>query len=355
MANNLSSKCSSCGYSLVFSPETQTLKCPQCGGSKLIKMTDALNKREYTRQSQVVRNTDSNMLFMCDSCGAKSNINENKISGICPYCGSSNVHQLADAIEFKPDGIIPFQITKDKAREKYRNWLKTRKFVPNKLKNSAKINKMEGVYFPCWNFDFNVNSQISGVGINEHTRTYYRTGPNGTQIPVHDTYTTRHPFSGSRFDNFTNFLQVGNNNISQWELQELGNYGLEKLKVFSPEYLLGFLSSGYETDLHESFKNTKQIAKEEVTSRAKMQFHYDRYESLDVKSDFNSIMWQYIYLPVWICNFKYQKKSYKFLVNGYTGYVSGKVPRSGWKIFGLVAGILAAVGVIGLLIYMFSK
>lgn len=348
-----SSKCSSCGYSYVFSPEKQALACPQCGSVCAINVPSAMAKKELTPESNVKRNSDASAVYECENCGAKTNVDESNVSGVCPYCGSTNLHSLADAIKFEPDAIVPFQISKSKAREKYKEWLKTRKFVPNKLKNSAKINKMEGCYFPCWNYDFNVQSAYHGVGVNHHTKTVYR-NVNGQRVSHSETYETHHPFSGSRFDVFDNYLMSANSQISQNELTALGNFGLQTLKVYSPEFLLGFLSSGFSVDLQEGFKTAKEDAKLEIVSRIKREHSYDDYEKFSVRSVFNSVMWRYIYLPVWICNFNYQKKQYRFLVNGYSGYVTGKVPRSGWKIFGLVFGILLAIGAVVLLALKFS-
>ena len=348
-----SSKCSSCGYSYVFNPETQTLVCPQCGGMSSINASLAAQKKELTPQSFVKQNEDATPVYECENCGAKTNVNENSVSGVCPYCGSTNLHSLADNIKFEPDAIVPFQISKQKAREKYKEWLKTRKFVPNKLKNSAKINKMEGCYFPCWNYDFNVQSAYHGVGVNTHTKIVYR-NVNGQRVPHSETYETRHPFSGNRFDVFNDYLVSANSQISQNELTALGNFGLQNLKVYSPEFLLGFLSSGFNTGLQDGFDMAKEDVKMEIVSRVKREHRYDNYENFSVRSAFNSVMWRYIYLPVWICNFNYQKKQYRFLVNGYSGYVTGKVPRSGWKIFGLVFGILLAIGAVVLLALKFS-
>lgn len=348
---NLNSKCSSCGYTLLFSPEKQALVCPQCGSVVLIKSGDASDvKKDYNPNSKVERNLNVSSVFECSGCGAKTSINETNVIGTCPYCGSSNVHELANAIEFEPDAIVPFKITKDAACEKYKHWIKTRKFVPNKLKSNAKINKMEGYYLPTWSFDYNVNSTFKGVGVNEHSKTVHERGTDGNMYPVTKRYTTRHPFSGTRFDVFKNKVHTATSQINQHELTKLGNFGLEKLKVYSPEYLLGFASAGLNVDMHLGFENLKHETKQEVESLVKMQYRYDRYERFNLECMFNTITWQFIYLPVWICNFKYTKKEYRFLVNGHTGYVTGKVPRSPFKIGALVLGILAVVGAVVALI-----
>ena len=335
------SKCQSCGYSMSFDPITQSLKCPQCGNVKSIKSQEITGKKEYNSQSEVKCNKNASLRLECENCGAKTSA-ENNVNGVCPYCGSTNLKHLSNAIKFRPDAVIPFKLTKEQAIEKYRAWLGNKKCVPNKLKGTAKLNKMEGEYFPSWDFDFNVDSKIDGVGINTHTRKV-TVNVNGQPVTRTETYTTRHPFSGKRFDVFTDYLNPGHSDITGYEFRDLGYWDMSDLKVYSPEYLLGFVSKEFTYGLHDSFKNVTREAKEEITSRAKRQFRYDNYEYINVKSTFNSIMWRYIYLPVWISSFVFNKKSYRFLVNGSTGRVTGKVPRSGWKIFGLVMGILVGV------------
>ncbi len=353
---NLTSKCDSCGYSMVFNPDNGMLSCSHCGSSKVINSEVVSNKRVYDANSSVARNVNTTNVLECDGCGAKTNLTEQSVSGVCPYCGSTNLHKFTQTLDFTPDGIVPFAISKQKAREHYKEWIKTRKFVPNALKSSAKINKMEGHYFPCWNYDFNVNTTYSGVGVERHTRTVRRSGPNGNMITDRETYYTRHPFSGKRFDEFTNETTMASNHITNDELDQLGRYGVnDSLKVYNTAYLLGFLSSEYSLGVHDALKNAKLSAEKVIESRAKETHGYDSYSSFNMENTYSNIMWQYIYLPVWICNFKFKKKEFRFLVNGFTGHVIGKVPRSGWKIFGLVLGILAGVFAIGAAIYFFSQ
>lgn len=354
MEEKLSSKCAGCGNTMVFDPESQNLKCSHCGGAQVINSGSNVLKKEFTSLSRVNKTDSVSVTHECETCGATTNIDDLKLTGICPYCGSSNLHELSQSIEFKPDGILPFKISKQTATAKYKEWIRTRKFVPNKLKSSAKINKMEGVYFPCWNFDFLVFTKYSGVGVENHTRTVHRRGPDGRTIVDHEHYTTRHPFSGSRNDDFKDFVSVaGNHTVNQDEYEKLGRFGFaENLKVYNPAYLLGFASSEFTSNLQSGYANAKLMSEKEIEHRIKRKHNYDSYDFFKMNSTHSNIMWNYLYLPVWVCGFKFGKKDYRFLVNGATGYVTGKVPRSGWKIFGLVMGILLGIAAIGFGIYM---
>ena len=345
-----SSKCQSCGYTLKYSPTDQALKCVHCGSVAHIADHTIGAKKDYTPESSVEKNKNQNSMHECTSCGAKTNVGET-VSGVCPYCGASNIKELADAISYTPDGLVPFKITKEEAGDRYKQWAKTRKFVPNKFKKVAQLDKSEGAYIPCWLYDFDVDSTYRGVGIEKHTKTVYRTNSNGTRVAHRETYETRHPFSGSRTDNFVNYIYSASNSLSQKEVKGLGNFGLENLKAYDTAYLLGFLSSSYDQDVHTSFDQTKVDAKSEIANRVKNSYHYDRIENFSMQSKFYSIKWQYVYLPVYLCNFNYKKKSYRCVINGYTGHVTGKTPKSVIKITAFVLAIVLGVGALA---YLFS-
>lgn len=347
-----SNKCSSCGYTLTFDPEKQTLLCSHCGARAIIKSQTCSDKKPYNSLVKVAKNEQSSARFECVNCGAKTN-NSDVVTGVCPYCGSADVKALAKSIMFFPDAIVPFAVSKKQAKAKYKEWIKTKKFVPSNLKSSSKLNKMEGMYFPCWNFGLKTASTFSGVGIKEHTTTSVVSGSHGPRVVSH-THVTRHPFTRSRTDDFNDLLINANSQIDAYELEKLGNYGLSELKVFNPAYLLGFESSGYEIDVHKGMKAAKNVAQTEINENAKNSTGYSRIENFSIDTKFLSQTYSYIYLPVWVCNFIYKHQTYKFLVNGFSGFVHGKVPRSPWKILGLVLGIAAVIGIVALLIALFK-
>ena len=57
------------------------------------------------------------------------------------------------------------------------------------------------------------------------------------------------------------------------------------------------------------------------------------------------MMYNYLYVPIWSFDYKYKDKSYNCFINGVSGKVSGKSPKSGVKIFFTVLAILAGIGV----------
>ena len=59
-----------------------------------------------------------------------------------------------------------------------------------------------------------------------------------------------------------------------------------------------------------------------------------------VDNVYGDLTFKHILLPMWVSAYLFKGKTYRFVVNGQTGEVEGESPKSGWKIFFLVAGIL---------------
>ncbi len=64
---------------------------------------------------------------------------------------------------------------------------------------------------------------------------------------------------------------------------------------------------------------------------------------------FDDETFKHILLPVWMAAYKYNGKSYRFLVNGQTGEVQGERPYSIWKI---TFAVLLALILIGGALYL---
>jgi hypothetical protein len=55
---------------------------------------------------------------------------------------------------------------------------------------------------------------------------------------------------------------------------------------------------------------------------------------------------KHILLPIWIAAYKFNGKSYRFLVNGQTGEVQGERPWSVWKILLACLVVAAIIGTV---------
>ena len=70
----------------------------------------------------------------------------------------------------------------------------------------------------------------------------------------------------------------------------------------------------------------------------------DTHRDLQVDADFSAQTFKHVLVPVWLLAYDYHGKIYQVVVNGYTGAIAGKYPKSWIKILLLVLAILALIG-----------
>ena len=64
------------------------------------------------------------------------------------------------------------------------------------------------------------------------------------------------------------------------------------------------------------------------------------------------VTFKHVLLPVWMAAYKFQDRSFRFVVNGQTGKVQGERPWSKWKI---AFAVLAALILAGVAAYLYRS
>lgn len=334
---NNTNQCPNCGSHITFNPATNSLTCEYCGGSFMVNTESTPNTKHHYNSTVSLKETSMGQ-YHCTSCGSNINIYKDEFVKRCPNCASLHLEKT-NKISFVPDAIVPFHITKEQATTNFYDWIKRRKFAPHNLKKLAKLGKLSGFYTPIWNFDATTSTIYSGIGIDEDTD---RDG---------NTHTHRTPFHGRIASKYNNITISANKQISNVTLSALGHWGLDThLKVYSMEYLCGFMASDIDSDIHESFC----IFHKYVLDSERRKAHSERSGQFDRVVDFTTDTkvydpkFNYIYLPVYANYYTYKDKKYSCYINGFTGKVTGSSPKSFWKIFFLslfIALIVAAIGI----------
>ncbi len=333
--NNIA-KCDNCGGNYRFDADKGVLLCENCASQVPIEEVPAAPKQLLTATSAPKSSQPaSGAEFRCLNCGAPIQADQ-IIDSKCPFCGTTAINTVDNAMIAIPDAIIPFGVSKERAIGIYKSWIKKKKFAPNDLKKKSSIQKMQGIYYPCWMFDYNTYSHYHGVGVRVHRHR----DSNG------NSYTTesRHRFNGDFNNNYVNRLEPANDMIQKNNIEQFEDYARQKFVKYDSKYVLGYNTLNYNKGLHQSWDVEKGQAQNEIANTIKRQLGYDRYDSFICNTDFADMRWNYSLLPIWSCEFNYKKKKYNFFVNGKTGAIKGKTPKSGWKIFAMVLGIAAAIG-----------
>ena len=338
----IKNKCPSCGGELFFDFDSQELICNQCQGVVDIPDAKALNeKKPFDENSTIKQKKVEHLTYTCENCGKTCVIQGDSPSLKCVYCGSSNLNKFSK-VEYVPDGIVPFKLNKERAKNCFIDWLKKKHFLPKNLKRKVSKSEFLATYMPVYNYDIDCYSAYSGIGIT------YTKDEDG--IPS----SSSHPFSGTKENKFVNYLESASSSISSNELKKFGNFNLNELYVFRTEYLYGITSLEADIELQQNCKQTKIKIQKKIEDQIRESYHYDDIEHFVCNTTFKKLEYNHLYVPVWIHKFSLNKKNYSFFINGSTGKVSGKVPRSPLKILLTILGCLLGASLIGILIYFLS-
>lgn len=324
MSKVLDNKCPSCGAAIHFKPELGKFKCDYCDSEYTAEQLKDMDKLEE-EVKESFSDSCSYDSYNCPDCGAEIITDSNTAATFCVYCGNTSIIKNRLSGEFAPKYIIPFKIEKGKAIEAFKGLRKGRPLTPKFFTNEKNIEKIQGVYIPFWLYNVKVSGTINAratkvsswrVGDTHYTKTdYYNVVRSG------DMSFDRVPVDGS-----TRFNNDMMNSIEPFD------YG--KLIDYNHAYLSGFLAEKYDVSLDDAFGDCKTRTLN--STRDEMLSSMVGYSSKNVTSsnlDSSIVSYEYVLLPVWMVNVKYNGEYYLFAMNGESGKFIGNIPLDKGKAF----------------------
>ena len=347
--------CKNCGATLHFAPGTRTLVCPYCGVSNEIaqsaEVVQELDLRQYLSHapSEEIQET---LTVRCEVCGAETTLKPNVTAARCPFCGTPLVAQAMSRRQIKPKALLPFHVTHDQAGVAFKQWIATRWFAPNELKDRAQRADINGVYMPAWTYDADTTSDYTGQRGEDYWDTEtYTTMENGRAVTrTRQVRKTRwYPASGTVFNRFDDVLVLASRSLPRKHADELEPWDLKNMVPYQDEYLSGFVAESYQVDLPQGFEEAKLIMAGEIEVSIRADIGGDHQRIHDVDTRYANVTFKHTLLPVWISAYRYHERTFRFLVNARTGEVQGERPYSWIKITLFVIAILAAVALIAMM------
>ena len=343
---SVSNKCESCGAELSFDISSGNLKCEHCGSIKVIETDNSVQRREISNEVLGKHpEWSEGTVHKCDNCGAKEVLNKNDISKICAFCGSGNIVKQAELAGIQPDSVIPFQINKDRAGAKFEEWMKKRWFAPSLFKHSDIRQNMNAVYCPTWSFSSRTESSYDGTLGKRQTRRNSQGN--------YETFIRYYRVNGNIAQDYFDYCVQSGSKISSSMFNKIKPFNLNLVKVYKQEYLSGIVAEHYSRNLETCFNDFTSFVKKDLRARIIRRHNADIVQTLNINVNYRDKRFNYILLPVYICNYKYGNKNYNFYVNGVDGKIVGGYPKSKKKIFfAVLGGILLVGGLIALGVYL---
>jgi hypothetical protein len=241
------------------------------------------------------------------------------------------------------------KIAETQVRDSIRRWYGSRWFAPNKLKNAALTDRVKGLYIPYWTFDAQVHADW--------------TAESGYYYYVTETYTdsqgktqTRQvqkvrwvPSSGALDHFFDDELVPASRGVQEAMLRKIEPFPTTKeLVPYNAGFLSGWVVERYQIDLLAAAKEAREEMDEEMERLCSAQVPGDTQRNLQVRSDYSGQTFKHILVPIWLLTYNYGARNFQVVINGYTGVIAGKYPKSWVKITLAVLAGLAVAGLIAL-------
>lgn len=327
-------KCPSCGGYLEFDPEGQMFRCPYCGATHA---ESEISRQSSAREKETPETEPQEKLhsYHCQSCGAEIVTDATTAATRCYYCHSPVV--LADRLheEFRPDGVIPFKLSRKAAEEKFRQFVKSKWFIDHDFFERQQMENFSGVYYPYWFADVDGEASFEGHG----TRTSVRRSAKRTVT------TTKH-FRVEREAEMS-FRSMARKALEKADgklADGIHPYDLSEQRDFSLGYLSGFLAEKRDV---EADAVQPEILREAQSYAADMMRENTSFDTLQGETEFTPkhIKMRYMLLPAWVLTYRggTKDKPYYYMMNGQTGAVCGRLPLKKGKLllWSLLAGAAA--------------
>ena len=346
--------CEQCGAQLRFAPGQTRLVCDHCGHVQEIPAEAPRSRARALQELDLARGLRDDLssgdmvevrTTSCPNCGAKVEITGAVHATSCPFCDTPVVLDTGSERHIKPQALVPFVLTEAEARKEMIRWLGSLWFAPGTLLEYARKGRaMNGVYVPFWTFDADTSSRYSG----ERGEYYYETRT--VQVRVNGKMETRqeqvrktrwYSTSGRVARDFDDVLIMASRSLPERLGDELTPWDLGALTPYNPEFLAGFQAEGYTVSLADGDAEAKDRMTDVIRQDVRRDIGGDEQRIHSIDTDWSDETFKHILLPIWMAAYKYNGKSYRFLVNGQTGEVQGERPWSVWKIASLVIVIAA--------------
>ena len=346
----VSLKCPNCDGGLHFDPQTQAYQCEYCRSlfsqKELEAMEQAQEKPKVMEQAQKEpeagnqgREQDGGGnadVYTCPSCGAQIMTDHTTAATTCYYCHNAVVIGGRLSGDLLPNRIIPFEVTKAEAKERFLEFVGKRRFVPRQFFDDKNIEEnMRGIYFPYWLYSVRFQSEARGKADR------FSTWPSGnTEYRQRKYYTFRR-------EGDISFENLPENALSKISANLLGGvmpFEFDRAKEFHMGYLSGFAAEcrdiGKADLLRNMQRRTRDCAKEMIRSSV------SGYDSVSVRQEDYRVKEEdmaYVLLPVWTITYTAKDGGvYYYTVNGQTGSTCGDLPLDRRRL-AVVSGLISFV------------
>lgn len=263
-----------------------------------------------------------------------------------------------------PSRMFPFVVPRTQVTPTFAKWIQNSNWIrPRSLKDITKPDVITGIYVPQFYIQKGkTRSTWSAMGEGSQNRIRKQPkdkkddkskGPKGPKSPDTDMHVLLQ--TGYLEGDFT-FTNNASSGLMGDLMSQVRDLDPKKLVPYDLGYLDGWVYELYQKDVSRAFKAWQKKLSESSTKEAKKRVHGSIYskikddgkksEDIHVQTEVTDQKIEHIFVPIWVAYYRFNKKSYQFLMNGYTGKLAGKRPTSALRmaiLYGLLAILVSLI------------
>jgi len=284
----------------------------------------------------------------CQGCGAQLNVAKGERTAKCPYCASPSVVMRPRSGTEDPTFVLGFVIPEEDARERARKWIRSTWFTPSAFLKSD-VTQVRGVYLPAYVYTAAAHVDYSAsIGENYTvTETYTTTNSKGQTVTRTRTRTKTEwrSLSGKWAAYLDDEVVTASKGLHNAELEAVEPFDLRALRRYTPKLLSGWIAEDPSRGRTECLKMAHDEAVGQIGTRLAAHMPGDSHRSLEYETKVVHEHLELVLLPVWILAVRYDEEAplVRMVLNGQTGRITGRPPRSWLKITITVLSVITAL------------
>ncbi|MDO3411553.1 hypothetical protein QWJ34_17445 [Saccharibacillus sp. CPCC 101409] len=245
------------------------------------------------------------------------------------------------------EALFPFVLSPAQAEEAFRSWRKKQRLAPGSFKRAGLRSTPAAVYMPYWSFSAGTRSSYRAQkGINVSTDTHYtETDSNGnTHTRTETSWRTDYmPVSGEHEEMFGDVRVPASAYFDRGLLDQIDGCASSDPVAFSPAYAAGCIFAAPSFTFAQGWKVGKSVIEQRLRRSVTRRIGGDSVDNLKIDTEYRGPRFRRVLVPIYEIELDYRGKPFSYVMNGSTGSIAGRTPRSFAKTAALYVSIAAII------------
>lgn len=333
----MANRCPGCGGTLRFDIQKQKLVCDYCNSEfdsdSIEEVKPAEEGLVFNGQSMEAK------IFTCPNCGAEVFATDLDAVEYCSYCGTFVTLQSRLAKIQKPSYIVPFNITKEKCLELYKEELKKSYFLPKYMNAENAESNLKNFYIPFWGYSqkFKPDADVKFKTTVDYTE------KDADFRQRFDTGLVRYNATAKISGGVDGMIFDASSNLDDRISEGIKDFPVACLKPFKGAVMAG--SYADVADVRSETYTDDACAKGLTAVAGKIQNKVKEKEAIHIEvkygksakfftdpdiyqtpDDYCDVDSKLAMLPVWFLTYKNKKRVFYSVINGFTGKIFAAIP-----------------------------